>query len=744
MADLVMSSSPGLVMTTPTGGNGAATSTGMVADSPTVTRRSNQTCSLLSSSSPSSCLGGGGGTTSSSLSNGTSVIPHPQNLNNNGHDVNYIGDENNSSSSSHNLKNVHHSHSNSYSNTSSLVTASQSSPTAGLQHNRNHSHPVMFSNSANNSSNHVDSSSTLSSSEVGNGEGSTVVKNNSSVVTTLPSSLATTMDILNLDFVNGNSSYSNNVGNNELDMASPLSQWSQTQNSAGSHSKVDNVEHFHSMPYNVSNNYCSTGGDSTQTPTNSAKVPGEIPESVMKYLLTKTDSVDSTKSSHSSSGNTASSTSHSSPTAVAALMSMSAPSTSTHHCNSASNNKRLQEFLVDLDTLQSTSEIAKVLENFNAILEKIEQEDDKEALEGLEALTTPLSPSVLQCPTATVSSTSRIKNSVETLAELLLSGCGEEEDEDLLIIIDENDSESLQAGAPVSGNDNCVDVCVYMDNDNNDNAEDDELNDDISSLVEIENELGDLDNEEGYESDRPIVRASMRKLRPVKLLPMPSSSSCMSHHHSQASNQQPFSTPPPTPVTPRSSSPVDANVNLPSNSPSASKIIVTSLMNNLNSPSASHHPPPNISSNIRVDSNPSTSNSGNCSQQRTADNLLTVPGHATSAATCSASLINSSNNSFVPTIDVLHVSNSSTTGNNSQSRCHSRTQSSSSQTIQFHQNLVTITPNPVGFVDVPGSASNVSGIAASGSSTSAQSSTGNVQRGNGAGSSSGNSNETYA
>lgn len=698
MADLMISSSPSpvLITMTPTvptstGGGGA----GLVVDSQNVTGGSPK--SSLLSSPPS-------------LSNRTTVIPHPQNSSsNNGQKMNCTEDDN---SSSHNYNNnahhrhhqlLHHSPSN---NSSTVSSSTSSSPTKGglLQHHRNHSHPLVFSSSANNNSNdHVDSSSSVAPemATANNGDRATVV--NQSVVQALPSSsttTATTMDILNLDFVNGNSSYchnSNNAGRG-TGTTSSLSHWSpqtnakpnadliaNTNSACGDHHPRD----LRSVSLNLNNN-CSTGGD---LKASIAKIPGEIPESVMKYLLTKTDSVDSTKSSDS---NSPSSSSHlSSPISVVVPMSFSAPSSSEHHHHT---NKRLQEFLVDLDTLQSTSEIAKVLENFNAILEKIEQEDDKEALEGLEALATPLSPSVLQCPTATVSSTNKIKNSVETLAELLLSGCGDEEDEDLLIIIDENDSESLQAGASLqnigstSGN-NGVDVSVFIEDDshncNNNADEDDEEVDDVSSLVEIEADLGDLDHEEGYESDRPIVRASMRKLRPVKLLPMPSSSTS-SHHHIHSSNgNRTFSTPPPTPVTPRANSPVDSNVGLASclNSPIANNIIVASLINNLNS------------------SSPQNSPSNSNSQRNSAEGLLTVPGQTSvtpAVASCSSSVIHSN---FVPTLEVLHVSSgangagSSGSGNNSHSQGHSRNQSNSSQ-IQFHQNPVTITPNPVGFVGV--------------------------------------------
>lgn len=668
MADLMLPSSPAL-LATPTSSSSAAGGGAMDAQNVT-TPQHHHSAPLLSQNLLQSS---GASASSSPSSNGTAAHPQSNSLINNGHKICTIPDDN-----QNNYNNAHHSHL-----SSAQQTTLSLSPVAGVSsssevHTRNH-HPLL-SSCANN--NHVDSSSVAP--EMGMAAG---------LVAALPSSFnksssssATTMDILNLDFVNGNSSYCHNTAhqNNEQDNPSPLSCWHNTAEmsqlesqeqltTGGDHNAhVQNHRDPQSVMLNVVNNSALIGADSSVALNNvsSAKVPGEIPDSVMKYLLTKTDSVDSTKSTNSA---TSSSTSSPGSTGAPCL----SAEHSTHH-----HSKRLQEFLVDLDALQSTTEIAKVLENFNAILEKIEQEDDKEALEGLEALTTPLSPTVLQCPTATVSSTSRIKNSVETLADLLLSGCGDEEDEDLLIIIDENDSESsLQAGVPVlqtsSGSvlNKCAEIGVLIETNGDVSIEEEDELDDVSSLVEIEADLGDLDQEEGYESDRPIVRASMRKLRPVRLLPMPSQHS---HHHSSNNHatHPAFTTPPPTPVTPRANSPVDPNL-MATNLSSPIPIIVTSLMNNLSCPGASQNSP--------------ESNQPNCGHLVEHDAL----------PSCSSAAVQSGhhNGSFVPTLEVLHVASGS--GHNSQSRCHSRSQSGSSQIIQFHHNSpATVTTNPMGFPEV--------------------------------------------
>lgn len=180
------------------------------------------------------------------------------------------------------------------------------------------------------------------------------------------------------------------------------------------------------------------------------------------------------------------------------------------------NNNTAQEIsdiLVDLDLECSStnskscaSEVVKVLDNFNTLLEQID--------DNMTPMTT--SPQKFVSPTnssAGPSSASKIKSSVEAFADLLLRG--ENEDEDLLIVEVELPEGSGPPDLENGGDDDIEDML----DDQEEGQEDAEADDQLCSLQGDEEDL-DL---EGYESDRPMVRASMRKLRPikVKLKPVP-------------------------------------------------------------------------------------------------------------------------------------------------------------------------------------------------------------------------------
>ena len=216
-------------------------------------------------------------------------------------------------------------------------------------------------------------------------------------------------------------------------------------------------------------------------------------------------------------------------------------------------------------SMESSSEISKVLDSFNAILEDIE----------LVEVGTDYDPASLR---AALSDGEKeyIVNTMEAFSDLLIGGEGDSAtnnyEKDLLIVVDDNSTDSDSESSCDDNNGPDMDC---------DNSKEDE--------VEI--------LEEGYESDRPMVRSSMRKLRPVQMVPMPSTSSSSANSGSSFSNQNQLQVPV-LPIVPAYCqghtllTPTSSN-----NPPVTNMLLVTSLMNNVLS-SASE--PPSLEDNNAI------------------------------------------------------------------------------------------------------------------------------------------------
>ncbi|CAG7659297.1 unnamed protein product [Allacma fusca] len=212
----------------------------------------------------------------------------------------------------------------------------------------------------------------------------------------------------------------------------------------------------------------------------------------------------------------------------------------------------------DFDLSCTAQEIAKVLETFNAILDNEDFEDTTNLSLN------PSDPESVDCL--------RI---VDNFTDLLT--CGDGSEEDLLIVVDDSSYDSSQN--TLSNLERHVEkdkTPVFV------------LDEDDEGL---ELEYPDVEDIEGYESDRPMVRASMRKLRPVQMLPMPQSVMPNSSYTIPEC-------PSPSAGDSSSGSPVPGSSGLPPpglattlHSPITNRILVTSLINNItrNSPDDALH-----------------------------------------------------------------------------------------------------------------------------------------------------------
>jgi hypothetical protein len=261
------------------------------------------------------------------------------------------------------------------------------------------------------------------------------------------------------------------------------------------------------------------------------------------------------------------------------------------------------KILLDLDlehgSMPLEPEVSRVLDTFNSILEDIEL---------LEVGTGDYDPVKLR---AALSEGQReyLANTMEAFSELLIGGespGGGSYEKDLLIVVDDNSTTDDTESDESSCEDN--------------NGPDDECDNDHSGEV----------LEEGYESDRPMVRSSMRKLRPVQLVPMP-----MVPVTSPSSGNQLQ-----VPVLPSAAVGYGAGAGhrllTPSpslNNSNSNVLLVTSLMNNVmaNMNMASASEPPSLEDNNAIDIESSSGGSGSNSNSENnsasgSGSSLSVPG----------------------------------------------------------------------------------------------------------------------
>ena len=267
------------------------------------------------------------------------------------------------------------------------------------------------------------------------------------------------------------------------------------------------------------------------------------------------------------------------------------------------------------------AKVTSTLDNFTAAVEKLEEEERSHSPADLVNCSSALNSPYYSPPTA-------IRNSIENLAELLLM-CGnnghDHDDEDLLIVTDDEEN-----------------------NIGSENGQKEEYDDEQDTFTE------------GYESDRPMVRASMKKLKPVHMMPSCSSNSSSNNNHvsyAVASTSTSFCGAPVVTEDRDKSDELSDEIctsvvgfATTLNSPVTNRIIVTSLMGALSDSGGLNNHNNGATTSITMNSNENSSQQENNHNSHVVAEIVSVENNSDADEILSISVDNNGTTNIVETV----------------------------------------------------------------------------------------------